>query len=259
MRTKRSINNSAGVTLIELLLAIILSSIVIMSVFYFFNSMNKTATVQSQTSDMHENAEYALRRLSEELSAAGAGMNSLVNALTINNSTNVTLVYNPRGGTQTIKTAVTSATIPVDNGTLFMGARFIVHQPSGSQTVSLKKITAIDTVANPDSITVEAAFTMANGDIINALDSARYYLHNTNLCLNSDTNVVAENIDNLIIQLQQLNGTVAANWQAARVISITVRAKTAIADPAFTGTAPDPADHFRRITMSIRIPLKNKV
>ncbi len=62
-----------GVTLIELLIALVMSSILIAALYRVFISQQKTYTVQEQVVDMQQNARFAIYRMMSEIRMAGFG------------------------------------------------------------------------------------------------------------------------------------------------------------------------------------------
>jgi prepilin-type N-terminal cleavage/methylation domain-containing protein len=64
---------SKGVTLIELLIALVLSSILIAALYRVFISQQKTYTVQEQVVDMQQNARVGINRMMSEIRMAGFG------------------------------------------------------------------------------------------------------------------------------------------------------------------------------------------
>jgi prepilin-type N-terminal cleavage/methylation domain-containing protein len=69
----RQLRKDAGLTLIELLVALVLSSILIAALYRTFISQHKTYTVQEQVVDMQQNARAAIFRVVREIRMAGFG------------------------------------------------------------------------------------------------------------------------------------------------------------------------------------------
>jgi|GEM_PF-349900 len=66
----------AGFTLLELMVALVVSSIVLVGAFDFFSSMEKSYTVQEQISETQQNARVSHELMTRELRMAGYGVNS---------------------------------------------------------------------------------------------------------------------------------------------------------------------------------------
>ena len=69
----RQLRKDAGLTLIELLVALVLSSILIAALYRTFISQHKTYSVQEQVVDMQQNARAAIFRVVREIRMAGFG------------------------------------------------------------------------------------------------------------------------------------------------------------------------------------------
>ena len=67
------LETNKGVTLIELLIALVISSIVIAALYRVFISQQKTYTVQEQVKDMQQNARQSINRMMSEIRMAGFG------------------------------------------------------------------------------------------------------------------------------------------------------------------------------------------
>ena len=62
-----------GVTLIELLVALVISSILIAAFYRLFISQQQTYSVQEQVTDMQQNARVGINRMMSEIRMAGFG------------------------------------------------------------------------------------------------------------------------------------------------------------------------------------------
>jgi len=69
----RKLRKDSGLTLIELLIALVLSSILIAALYRTFISQHKTFTVQEQVVDMQQNARATLFRMVREIRMSGFG------------------------------------------------------------------------------------------------------------------------------------------------------------------------------------------
>ena len=74
------LKENKGVTLIELLIALVISSILIAGIYYTFIRHQKTYTVQEQVADMQQNLRIGIGRMIREIRMAGfGGMNENTN------------------------------------------------------------------------------------------------------------------------------------------------------------------------------------
>jgi type IV pilus assembly protein PilW len=96
-----------GLTLIELLIALVLSSVLIVSLYRIFIGQQKTYTVQDQVADMQQNIRGAIDRMTKEIRMAGYDPQSTGNfgfqiatsngRITGSNSIAFTIDYNEDG------------------------------------------------------------------------------------------------------------------------------------------------------------------
>jgi prepilin-type N-terminal cleavage/methylation domain-containing protein len=94
-------SNTAGFTLIELLLAVAISGIVVAGLMRFYLTGLTSYTFQEQMTAMHQNAQYTIKRLSEDFMQAGAdlpdsGYPVITASAGVYNE--VTLIMNKRSG-----------------------------------------------------------------------------------------------------------------------------------------------------------------
>ena len=78
-----------GLTLIELLIALVLSSILTAVLYRAFISQQKTYTVQDQVADMQQNVRIAMGQMAREIRMAGYGGNILSIFANVNGFTNI--------------------------------------------------------------------------------------------------------------------------------------------------------------------------
>lgn len=100
-----------GVTLIELLLALVASSILIAALYQTFISQQKTYVVQEQVVDIQQNARVAINRLMREIRMAGFGNVSMI----------LPVSFNVRGGTRVFPNIV-NPDKPVSGGLTIVSA-----------------------------------------------------------------------------------------------------------------------------------------
>jgi len=225
-----------------------------------FRSSVWSYSLQEQLTDMNQNARYTVNRLSEVFQEAGANLTNILPVITQTTTSNLSVMVNPRGGKQIIASALSSVSlIPVSSAASFIGAKRIAVIPvAAPATPVYRDISAApDTVNN--RITVSSAISLAVGDTLYGCKTERYFLSGSNLCLDTSTNVLAENIEHLSISL--LDGTyppsTVATWTDARSVRISVRARTAIPDPRYKH--PVYADGYRRVALNMDFRLKNKI
>ncbi len=78
-----------GITLIELLVALVISSILVAALYRTFIRQQKTYMIQDQVVDMQQNVRVAIDRMSRELRMAGYGGNILTVFVNVNGFSNI--------------------------------------------------------------------------------------------------------------------------------------------------------------------------
>ncbi|MBN1309589.1 MAG: prepilin-type N-terminal cleavage/methylation domain-containing protein [Chitinispirillaceae bacterium] len=259
-----------GFTLVEILIAIGISSLVLVMLTRLFSVSLKSYSHQEQLAEMNQNARYTIRELSDILMQAGADL-QIVNLDTLDKDiiietdggeagcSGFTIKINPRGGIyqipQTIGVPVPICTIQVDNARGFMHADSMQRIPAMGSDLPLKFYRLLNVNTQTNSLSFAPADSFNKNDAICSFATKRFFLDGTNLCCNNAENVIAENIDSLSIVFMDRNGDPEASWKKMRSVRILVRAKTALPDPRYD----EYADHCRRVTLTYEFRLRNKV
>ncbi len=280
-------SKNRGITLIELLIALVISSILIAAVYRTFIGQQKTYTVQEQVVDMQQNVRVAINRMMREIRMAdfggvsdvlnlAGGVNGPTKAITtypsstdkIDNNNTITIV----GGFKQIKDAsgnpilISSAsgtTVTLDHATNeFDGAaphRYISIGGLESNTVH-SRAGAVLTLDNPLKVAYPA------GTPVFKVQALTYDvgLSDDKRCLRRDENTgggafaVAENIEN--VQFEYYDGASPlplvlpiADPGKIRMIRVTVTARTDRTDPELLKTG----DGYRRRTITSNIQVRN--
>jgi prepilin-type N-terminal cleavage/methylation domain-containing protein len=263
-----------GVTLIELLIALVISSILIAALYRTFIGQQKTYTVQEQVVDMQQNVRVAINKMMREIRMANFGNVSSVfpvngfGTVITPDLKSITIV----GGFKQIKDAsgnpiLTSSTsgtsVTLGHATdEFDGAahKYISIGGLESNTVHSRAGAAL-TLDNPLKVAYPA------GTPVFKVQALTYSvgLSNDKMCLRRDENTgggafaVAENIEN--VQFEYYDGASPPNLLALpiadpgkiRMIRVTLTAKTNMADPELLKTG----DGYRRRTIASNIQVRN--
>jgi len=260
-----------GVTLIELLIALVISSILIAALYRVFISQQKTYTVQEQVADMQQNVRVGINRMMSEIRMAGFG----------NVGDVLSLVGGVNGFTQTITPGSNTITIVGgfkqirrDNGdpilissasgnmiTLnyatddFDGTahRFISIGGVESSTVlqrnvrvlTLSSTLKINHPVNTPIFKIQA-ITFTTG----VSDSKPVLQRNENT--GGGPQPLADNIENIQFEYFDANGNPTVTPANIRMVRVTVTAKTDKSDPDFRG-----GDGYRRRQIASNIYLRN--
>jgi prepilin-type N-terminal cleavage/methylation domain-containing protein len=259
-----------GFTLIEIMIALMVSSLLIIGLTRLYSTMLNSYSLQEQLTEMNQNAKFTIKEISDVLMQAGADC-GLVNSdtlekdtiMTITNYKDFTIRVNPRGGTYAIPkdTVLKTSTgyLQVDNAYSFRLAAKIGHVPSISHSnvrVKTYTLTGIDTANNKLNISgVTSPDTFFKDDGVYSFIIHHYYRNGTNLCLDNDTNVLAENIDSLKVAFMDSTGSSTTNWKFMRSVELVVEATTSLSDYRYNVYS----DHRRHLLLSYTFRLKNKV
>jgi prepilin-type N-terminal cleavage/methylation domain-containing protein len=261
------LKSTNGFSLIEVIVAISISSLILIFLTRLFSVSLNSYNLQEQLADMNQNAKFTIKEISDILMQAGADL-QLIDSDTLDKDTIIfpdgsslpcsgfKIKINPRGGLfqipQTISPAVCS--IQVDNASAFRLANKLQKLPGPNSVLPVKiySLTRYDSLTN--FVVFNPADTFTEADAIVSFVYSHYYLSGTNLCLDNDSNIIAENIDTLEITFLDIDGAPTMNWKNMRSVKLNVCARTSIPDRKYTGHP----DHYRRITLHHEFRLRNK-
>ena len=251
----RKKKKNGGFSLIELLLALVLSSIAMAALYRGAISQQKTYTVQEEVIDMQQNVRNGIDRMTREIRMAGYVANTLtgfggsVNSfsqIVTQGSNSVTIIK----GVEVAKLTQNAAT----------GANQLQLNVSGVFDAGTKKYLCINgkndylvQSVNGNQVTLTTALTEAH-----SLDEPVYLVqaitfqispNTTDLIIDENTGqggqVIAENIEGLQFGYT-LSGTIV------QMVSVTVTGRTKTRDPQYSG------DGYRRQTLSSTVELRNR-
>ena len=252
-----------GLTLIELLIALVLSSILTAVLYRAFISQQKTYTVQDQVADMQQNVRIAMGQMAREIRMAGYGGNILSIFANVNGFTNIitpasnaiTIILGDEVGVLKQNTPKGSNELKVSNARIFNNDKKKYLCLNGLNNYSVQSVTE-------DTIILSSP--LAEGHPIHQpvylVKAISYYLGpsggKTVLRRNENTGgggqPLAEDIESLEFSYFDVNGDVTANPADIRMVKLTVTAKTNMVDPEYKG-----GDGYRRRTLSSNIKVRN--
>jgi prepilin-type N-terminal cleavage/methylation domain-containing protein len=260
-----------GVTLIELLIALVMSSILIAALYRVFISQQRTYTVQEQVVDMQQNARVGINRMMSEVRMAGfgnvgdvldlvGGVNGFTQAITPGSNT-ITIV----GGFKQIRRdngsliSISSAsgnTITLNYATDdFDGTahRFISIGGVESSTVLQRDVRVLTLGSNlkfnhpvDTPIFKIQAITYTTG-----LSNGKPVLRR-NENTGGGAQPLADNIENIQFEYFDAQGNPTANPANIRMVKVAVTARTDMSDPQFKG-----GDGYRRRQIASNIYIRN--
>lgn len=273
--------NKRGITLIELLVALVISAILVAGVYRTFVSQQRTYTVQDQVVEMQQNVRATLNKMLREIRMVNYGrvvyddtksfpndsyiwpVNTFNQVLTLNLN-NITIV----GGFKQIKDSINGNPITVSSigpgvnqitlsastgefdgaahGYISIGgfASYIVqNQPVGSTNV-------LTLERDPTNINPVGNFIFKVQAVTYSIDGSNVLRRNENT--GGGAQPLADNIESLSFQYFKADGFVTAIPNSTRTIQVTVTARTKEPDPEFKG-----GDGYRRRQVVSTIQLRN--
>jgi hypothetical protein len=252
-----------GLTLIELLIALLSSSILIGALYRIFISQQKTYTVQDQVADMQQNVRIAIDQMTREVRMAGYGGDILVIFGDVNGFTNIitpannaiTILLADEVGALKQNAAKGTNQLKVTNASKFNtdkkkylclnGLNNYLIQSVITDTITLTTSLAEDHLIN-EPVYLVKAITYSLG-----LSSGKTALRR-NENTGGGAQPLAENIESLQFTYFDTNGNITANPPDIRMIKVVVTAKTNMSDPEYKG-----GDGYRRRTLSSHIKVRN--
>ena len=280
-----------GLTLIELLIAMVISGILIAAIYRTFIGQQKIYTVQEQVVDMQQNVRGAINRMMREVRMAGFGnVRDVLDLPDVGNGPGVngfTQVITPGSNTlgHTITIVGGFKQIRGDNGD-----PVLIASASGSQITLNYATDEFDATDESDRNAhrficiggIESNTVKSRSERILTLDEPLRYAHLSGTAiykiyaityglrdnddgvrvlfrdLYSNTGIskrdpVAEHIENLQFEYFDADGKATTVPANIRMAKVTVTARTSMSDPEFKGGE----DGFRRRTISSNVHVRN--
>lgn len=256
-----------GITLIELLVTLVVSSILLAGVYRTFLGQQKTYTTQEQVVDMQQNARITINRMMAEIRMAGFGNVSMVLPVTMAGKTfnDVVNPNTPAAGSLTIvlgDEATTLTAIPASN-------KVTVNSLTDSQGNTLfdtgdKKYVSIGgvesyavTSISGNTLTLNGTLTYSHpvGTLVYGIRAVSYQVNGARTLLRDENTgdggqAVADNIENLQFGYLDANGNPTAQNANIRAIQVTLRARSDRSDPDYKA---DGGYRNRQIASSIHL------
>ena len=260
-----------GVTLIELLIALVLSSILIAAIYRVFISQQRSYVVQEQVVDMQQNMRASISRMMSEIRMAGFGNVEAVlegvdgvngfhqvitpgkNSITIvggfkqirRNNGNPIFVSSTSGNTIALNYSTDEFDRPAHQYISIGGVE--------SSTVMKRKgkvLTLADTLRINHSIDTPIFKIQAITYTTGKSDGKPALRRNENT--GGGAQPVAENIENIQFEYFDSNGNPTAIPVSIRMVKVTVTARTDMSDPQLKG-----GDGYRRRQIASNISIRN--
>jgi prepilin-type N-terminal cleavage/methylation domain-containing protein len=252
-----------GLTLIELLIALVLSSILITVLYQIFINQQKTYTAQDQVADLQQNIRVAIDQMTREIRMAGYGGNMLAIFGNINGFTNmitpadnsITILLADQVGVLKQNATKDTNQLKVTNASLFNtdkkkylclnGLNNYLIQSIVTDTITLTTSLTEDHLIN-ESVYIVKAITYNLG-----LSGGKTVLRR-NENTGGGAQPLAENMESLQFTYFDVDGNVTSNPPDIRMVRVAVTSKTNRSDPEYKG-----GDGYRRRTLSSNIKVRN--
>jgi prepilin-type N-terminal cleavage/methylation domain-containing protein len=252
-----------GLTLVELIIALVLSSILIAALYRVFISQQRIFMVQDQVADIQQNVRIAIGQMTKEIRMAGYGGNILDIFDNINGFSNIitpannsiTILLADQVGVLKQNTNKGSNQIKVTNASIFNTEKKKYLCLNGLNNYLVQSITA-------DTITMSTPLTEDHiiKEPVYLVKAITYNLgqsgSKTALRRNENTGgggqPLAENMEGLQLTYFDANGNITTNPQDIRMIRVMVTVKTNLSDPEYKG-----GDGYRRRILSSYIKVRN--
>lgn len=266
-----------GLTLIELLVALVISALLIAGVYRTFIGQHKTFTVQDQVVDMQQNMRVSINRMMSDIRMAGFGNLSMVLPVTIgvrtyNNVINsdtptagALTILSATGGTATLTLEATAGQNQVMVSTLTDAAGHNLFDTGNRRYICVGGlesyvITAIDGGTKTITLNGSLQFTHPIGTPVFTIKALTYQVGLVDgiSTLLKDENLgdglqpQADNIENLQFTYFKADESPAANPPDVRIIRVSLTARAERQDPDLKN-----GDGYRRRQIATNIQIRN--
>ena len=285
----KSWNSINGFTLIEMLIAVLLSTILVIIIFEFFDYQQKNYNLQDQLTEMQQNLRVGMDALSRDLRMVGYGVPSVINPSAIvkitsatNNSitylTNYSDVYSQLSGSYTGGT-----TLSVNSRNGFKGSD-VIYITDGSKWAQTTISSSYTSATGAGPITISSALSNPSyvpGTTVHVVNTIIYTIDTTDkeLTRNKDStgaDPVCNNVDYLQFKYYDKNNALLSNpvpytgvnlnsTQRSDVkrIHILLVGRTSKIEKGYTCSGnydtgiPYPSDSYHRTRLETDIMLRN--
>ena len=280
------LKTNKGVTFIEILISLVISSILSAALYGLFVDKQRKYSVQEQVVDMQQMVRIGINRMMSEIRMAGFGNVSMVLPVTLNSKTfnNVLNPDSPQVGSFTLISAIGDSTAitkrPGDllaDGTELAKNQLVVsrlNNDSGTSVVNTENkryisiggveshaVTAIDTESKKLTLDGNVIHNHLLGTPVYGIRAVTYQVVNEDekFILKRDENTgggrqpLADNIENIQFDYLDATGNTTAIPANIRMVRARVTARTETADPEFKGGEGG----YRRRQIASNIYLRN--
>lgn len=272
MEIRSFLRKNAGVTLIELLIALVISAILIAAIYRTFIGQQKTYIVQEQVVDMQQNVRVAINRMMREIRMAGfggldyvlnltGGVNGFTEVITPSGNNKITIVggfkqIRRNNGDPILVSSISGNKVTLNYATdEFDGEK---HQFISIGGLESRKV--ISRSERELTLDKSLSFNHPVGTPVFKIQAITYKIETNDgkSVLRRDENTgggaqpLAENIENLQFEYFDSNGNPTTNPKNIRLVRVSVTARTERSDPDFKE-----GDGYRRRTIASNIYIRN--
>ncbi len=261
-----------GVTLIELMIALVISAALVAAIYRTFLSQQHIYVVQDDVFDMQQNVRVALNEMMREMRMAGFGNIGPILPLTISGRTYSSVINPdvPSPGALTILAAIGGATTltginPPPNQNQIMVSGAALFDTTKRKYISIAGIESyVITSISANTLTLDrnvvTLFKTGGNTPVHAIRAITYLVPSGTTVLRRNENLgggaqpLAGDIENVTFRFFDGNGNPTLNPVDIRTIRVTVTARTKNVDLRFKAGA---GDGYRRRQLASNILLRN--
>jgi Tfp pilus assembly protein PilW len=270
---RKIVRTNRGLTLVELLLAMVFSAVLIAALYRTFIGQQKTYTVQEQVVEMRQNVRAAISNMIRELRMTGFGNVSEIlpatfgtgpSAVTCQNVVNPNM---PSTGWVTVVTALTSgsqgatltSTISRGNAPVIEVSSLADFNTGSRRYISIggveaHTITSINTTSRQLTLGERLIYNHNPNTRVYPIRAISYLAGARNENTGGGAQPTAENIESVQFEYLDAQGNPATSDAAVQMIRVRVIARTDQSDPQYRS-----GDGYRRREISSNIHLRNVI
>jgi len=269
---KKIFQKQNGVSLIELLVALVISTILIAAIYRTFIGQQKSYAVQEQIVDIQQNVRFAISSMMKEIKMAGFGNVSMVLPATINgtNYANIVNPDTPAANALTILSGVNTSSTLTAEGTVSQNQIIVstltdslgnqLFDTSNKKYISIggvesNTVFSIDSGTKTITLTTPLVFKHVVGTPVFTIRALTYQVDPGNILMRNDgggNQPEADGIETLQFQYLDADGIVTATPANIRIIRVSLIARTNIQDPDYKD-----GGGYRRREIASNIHLRN--
>ncbi|MEO7425049.1 MAG: prepilin-type N-terminal cleavage/methylation domain-containing protein [Fibrobacteria bacterium] len=266
-----------GFTLVEMMMAIVISSILGVTLIRFYKDSYRTFSQQEQIADRNLNGHYLVNKLVEVLQQAGSALPDTGWNVITTSTGKITIAVNPRGAQDLISfdqppsklIPVADASLYTNTGNVMLNTNKVLidYALAGKPSILCQIdqgvgsggfVKGIKDTPTGDTIAVQTVVDLSPGDKVYGYREDQYLLSGSDLVVRPDNNsaaqmVLAENIDSLGFKFLTRAGAATTSWTTMKSASILVRARTEKKDPKLK------PPNYHKISIPMNVMLRNKI